>query len=89
MRTTLTLDADVARTIEEETYRTRRPLKQVVNDAIRRGMRAPVDDAESAPYRVIPHRTTFMPGIDPSMSMNRLADELEDKAILERLLPFE
>ena len=47
MRTTLTLDPDVARRIEDEVHRLRKPFKQVVNDALRRalapgGRQAPV-----------------------------------------------
>ena len=45
MRTTLTLDPDVARMIEEEVHRLRKPLKQVVNDALRRGLAPPVGRA--------------------------------------------
>lgn len=37
MRTPLTLDPDVARMIEEEVHRRRKPFKAVVNEAIRRG----------------------------------------------------
>ena len=33
MRTTLTLDPDVERLLNEEMHRVRRPYKQVVNDA--------------------------------------------------------
>jgi hypothetical protein len=40
MRTTLTLDPDVAQLLEEEAHRRRLPWKQVVNDAIRRGLAA-------------------------------------------------
>ena len=38
MRTTLTLDDDVAVQIEELRVRERRTLKDVVNDALRRGL---------------------------------------------------
>jgi hypothetical protein len=38
MRTTLTLDDDVARLLEDAVHRQRRPMKQVVNDALRQGL---------------------------------------------------
>jgi hypothetical protein len=38
MRTTLTLDPDVVQLLEEEKHRQRRPFKEIVNDAIRRGL---------------------------------------------------
>lgn len=82
VRTTLTLDPDVAALVEEAVHRERRPTKQVVNDALRRGLRAsaPADE----PYRVRPHHATLQPGVD-SGHLNRLVDELEDEAIVEKL----
>ena len=38
MRTTLTLDPDVAVLIEEARDKTKRPLKEIVNEALRRGL---------------------------------------------------
>ena len=84
MRTTLTLDPDVARMLEEEAHRQRKPFKQVVNDAIRRGL-APRAAARKTPrYRVRPHKTSLRPGIDAG-SLNKLVDELEDESIVARL----
>ena len=83
MRTTLTLDPDVARLLEEEVHRQRKPFKQVVNEAIRRGL-APGESRVPARYRVRPHKTTLRPGID-AHTFNRLVDELEDDAVIEKL----
>lgn len=83
MRTTLTLDPDVERLLEDEVHRVRRPFKQVVNDAIRRGLAPRLADAPAAPYRVKAHKSTLAPGID-SAGLNELADELEDDAVLAR-----
>jgi len=44
MRTTLTLDPDVARMLTDEAHRLRKPFKQVVNDALRRGLDNPRPD---------------------------------------------
>src|SRR5690606_30480810 len=81
-RTTLTLDPDVARLVSEAVHRERRPMKQVINDALRRALRpAPAVPAE--PYQLIPHESALRPGFDLA-GFNRLADELEDDAILDR-----
>lgn len=84
MRTTLTLDPDVSRMLEEEAHRQRKPFKQVVNEAIRRGLAPRSGSRPVARYRVRPHRTTLRPGIDAG-ALNKLADELEDEAVVERM----
>jgi hypothetical protein len=83
MRTTLTLDPDVARLLEEEVHRQRKPFKQVVNEAIRRGL-SPRQSSPPGRYRVRPHKTTVKPGIDPG-SFNKLVDELEDDAVVGKM----
>ena len=83
MRTTLTLDPDVARMLEEEAHRLRQPFKQVVNDAIRRGLAPGARSREVGIYQVEPHKTTLRPGIDAG-AFNKLVDELEDEAIVAK-----
>jgi hypothetical protein len=80
MRTTLTLDPDVARMIEQEVHRVRKPLKQVVNDALRRGLTSSTGPKPASRYRVRPHTSRLMPGVDRAR-LNALADDLEDQAI--------
>ena len=77
MRTTLTLDPDVARCLEEEAHRQRRPFEQIANEAIRRGLASRATGRRLTRYRVRPHRTTLRPGIDAG-SFNKLVDELDD-----------
>jgi len=84
MRTTLTLDPDVERLLTEEVHRLRRPFKQVVNDAIRRGLAPRLADAPAHPYRAVVHHARLRPGIDAG-SLNRLVDELEDEAVIGRI----
>jgi hypothetical protein len=81
MRTTLTLDDDVARLLADAVHRERRPLKQVLNDALRRGF---AGEVPSAPFRTTPHVARLLAGIDPG-ALNRLADELEDEVVVDRL----
>jgi hypothetical protein len=83
VRTTLTLDPDVARMIEDEVHRQRKPFKQVVNDALRRGLAPGGRPAPIRRYRVRPHTAQLLPGLDRG-KLNALADELEDRALLAR-----
>jgi len=77
MRTTLTLDDDVARLIDEAAHRERRPVKQIVNEALRRALDR---SGDAPPYVLVPHEATLRPGFDPAR-MNALTDELEDEAL--------
>ena len=79
MRTTLTLDGDVARLIDEAVHRERRPMKQVVNDALRRAL-AP--ETQREPVILSPHESAIRTGLDVA-KLNQLADELDDEAILD------
>jgi hypothetical protein len=80
VRTTLTLDADVDRLIEDAVHRERRSRRKVVNDALRRAL-TPAR-ARRDRVRVVAHESTVRPGIDVGR-LNQLADELEDEAILD------
>ncbi|MGH8775193.1 MAG: CopG family transcriptional regulator [Jiangellaceae bacterium] len=82
MRTTLTLDPDVVRLIEDAAHRERRPTKQVINDALRRAL-APPPGVRGQPYHLVPHDSALRPGLDLA-GFNRLVDELEDEAILDQ-----
>jgi hypothetical protein len=83
MRTTLTLDPEVARMIEEEVHRRRQPFRKVVNDALRRGLSPRPPIREGKPYRLRPHKARLLPGLDPG-SLNRLADDLEVQATIDK-----
>jgi hypothetical protein len=84
MRTTLTLDPDVARMVAEEAHRQRKPVKQVVNDALRRGLAPRATRARPAAYRVRPHAARLRPGLDRA-KLNALADDLDDGALVAKL----
>ena len=75
MRTTLTLDDDLAAALKEQARRADRPFKQVVNDTLRRGLSPALAAAEPG-YVVRPHDSGFRPGVDP-MRLNQLNDSLE------------
>ena len=75
MRTTLTLDDDIAHSLKERARLLNKPFKQVVNDTLRRGMSPAVGETRAL-YRVRPLRSGFAAGVDPE-KLNQLNDELE------------
>ena len=81
MRTTLTLDDDIADSLREQARLLDMPFKQVVNETLRRGLSPGVRE-ERAPYRVVPIHSGFAPGVDP-LKLNQLNDELDVEDFLE------
>ena len=81
MRTTLTLEPDVEKLLEQEVARSRRSVKQVVNEALRRGLTRSKEKARKIVVKVSDSR--LQPGYDPA-SFNALADELEDTEIVRK-----
>ena len=76
MRTTLTLEDDIADSLKEQAKLLNKPFKQVVNDALRRGMAPSSVREPAAEYRVVPHSSGLAPGVDP-LKLNQLNDQLE------------
>lgn len=85
MRTTLTLDDDVARELAAEVRRSGRTTRQVVNAALRRGLRMGEKPLRAPPRFVVePFSSPFQPGVDPS-KLNQLVDELEVEDFTSRV----
>ena len=76
MRTTLTLDDDIADYLREQARLLDKPFKQVVNEVLRRGMSPGIIASPPPEYRVVPNRSGFTPGIDP-LKLNQINDQLE------------
>jgi hypothetical protein len=76
MRTTVTLDSDVVRSLKDEAHRLNKPFKVVINEVIRRGL-APAKRVAQKPYKLVPHKCKLAPDVDPRRSLNQLVDELE------------
>ena len=77
MRTTLTLDDDLALKLKELVRSTDRKFKEVVNDAIRKGLslgEPPPADQERFVVRA--RACGFRAGVDPT-KLNQLYDDLE------------
>ena len=83
MRTTLTLDPDVAQQIRERMVNRNLSLKTVVNEALRAGLAKTRNRAKAPLFKVEPHSFGFRPGIDPH-KLNQLADELEAEEFLRK-----
>ena len=75
MRTTLIIDDDLGAALKEQAKRTDQSFKQVVNDALRRGLSSVLPEVAPA-YRVQPLDSGFKPGVDP-LRLNQMSDELE------------
>jgi hypothetical protein len=79
MRTTLTLEDDLAGLLKRRARELGVPFKEAVNRTIRAGLgESAVARRHPAP-RTIPHSFGFKPGIDPD-KLGQFADELEAEA---------
>ncbi len=84
MRTTVTLDRDVAQGLEKEMRRSRRGLKATINEALRRGLRLGTRPPKLPPFEVRPQALGVKPGIDLDR-MNQLVDELDAEERVRKL----
>ena len=82
MRTTLTLDDDVADSLKEQARLLNMPFKRIVNDALRRGISPGVREDRPV-FRVTPLSGGFRPGVD-LLKLNQLNDELETQSLTGR-----
>jgi Ribbon-helix-helix protein, copG family len=83
MRTTVTLDDDVAAKLKEEARRQNRSFKEILNISVRRGLRAGTTTAAD-PYQVRPRALRARPRVDLDRAL-QLAGDLEDAETLRRL----
>ena len=84
MRTTVTLEADVAARLQDLVHRTRRPFKAVLNDTLRQGLGSGEKRKAVKAFRVKARAGQLRPGFD-ERRFNQLADELEAEAVAEKL----
>ncbi len=77
MRTTLTLEPDLAERLKELAHQRRTSFKEVVNHAIRIGLTVGMKPvAEGERFRVEARHCGFRPGIDVG-KLNQLLDDLD------------
>lgn len=84
MRTTITLDDDLAAQLRRLARETGRPFKQVVNDALRAGL----FPQQAAASTASPSFATYPLGLRAGINLDRahhLATELEDEETARKL----
>jgi len=84
VRTTLTLEPDVAARLKQEVRRSGKGLKSVVNEALRLGLGLSGKPARVPRFEVRPHAFGFKPGVDLDR-INQLVDELASDEAARKL----
>lgn len=82
MRTTLTIDDDLAIRLRETARERGLPFKRVVNDALRAGLRDPAPRQRA--YRVPELAARARPAVELDRAL-QLADALEDRELVRKL----
>lgn len=84
MRTTLSLDPDIALRLKERlAERQDASMKEIINQALRIGLQSSAPRAETR-YQIDPHPLGLRPGLDPD-KVNQLLDDIEVETALERI----
>ena len=83
MRTTLTLDDDLAGLLKRRARELGIPFKEAVNRTIRAGLAEAVAVRRHSVPKTISHSFGLRPGIDPD-KLGQLADELEAESFAAR-----
>lgn len=84
MRTTLTVDDDIAAELRRLAASNPRGFKHVVNELLRRGLAAGSRPLPSATAFVVKAKSCgFQPGVDP-LKLNQLTDEMESDDFIQR-----
>jgi hypothetical protein len=77
MRTTVTLEEDLALRLKNYAHRQRTSFKVALNTVLRRGLAAQeVSPSAKRRFTVEPHSGRFRTGVDPG-KLNQLVDQLE------------
>ena len=74
MRTTLTLDDDVAAKLKAEARRAGRPFRDVVNETLRRGLASRRAVSRWQPFTV---KTRDLGDLEPGLSLDNVAELIE------------
>jgi hypothetical protein len=82
MRTTITIEPDLAELLKREMALGKKSLKEIVNSNLRKGLGCETKPSRR-PYRIKPYSSDFVAGVD-SGKLNQLADELEAMETLKR-----
>jgi hypothetical protein len=84
VRTTLTLDDDLAEKLKKLSQKRKQPFRRVLNEMLRRGLAGQGPRRGPAPFKVETFTSALRPGLDP-LKLNQLIDDLEVDAAREKL----
>ena len=73
MRTTLTLDEDVAAKLKAESRRAGKPFRVIVNDTLRRGLASRRTTAQRQPFKIVARDL----GLKQGLSLDNIWDLIE------------
>jgi hypothetical protein len=85
VRTTLTIEENIAEALKATAYRSGKSFKQVVNETLRAGLAAKKAPPKPKPYKVKP---ASLGGVVPGINLDKalqLADAIEDEEIGRKL----
>jgi hypothetical protein len=74
MRTTLTLDDDVAANLKAESRRAGRPFREIVNETLRHGLASRRITAERPSFKII---ARDLGGLRPGLSLDNVGELIE------------
>ena len=74
MRTTLTLDDDVAAKLRTESQRAGRPFREIVNETLRRGLESRRATAQRRAFKV---KARDLGKLKPGLSLDNIAELIE------------
>jgi hypothetical protein len=74
VRTTLTLDDDVAAKLKAESRRAGRPFREIVNETLRRGLASRRVSAQRQAFRI---RVRDLGDLKPGLSLDRVVELIE------------
>ena len=82
MRTTVTLDPDVAAKLKADAHKRGVSFKEALNGNLRRGLDSA--QAKSVPFKVRPRKMGVKPGVNLDKALS-LAGRLEDEEVLRKI----
>ncbi len=85
MRTTLTLESEVAEKLRAEAASGTRTFKEIVNQALKIGLGIEKPEPDE-PFEVITFSSDFQPGVDPMKLQQYLDDEEVESYLRKGLL---
>lgn len=85
MRTTLTIDDQLAAELKKRAFESGRSFKEVVNESLRRGLAPGQHTPPAPPYRL---KSVSLGGALPGVNLDKalqLAELLEDEAVRDKM----